>query len=112
MPSAQPIDSQQLVVPQRGLQNAKKCARLLVHPDRQDETVEQLAVQLLQADPQREPQPKLQGSRQFSDRKPRRIASSRQGRGQHRPADGGGIAVQHVGAAVAHELQPPFDMKP
>lgn len=49
------------------------------------------------------------GSRQSSERSPRRTFSSRQGFGQQRPIEGGGIGVQQVGAASAHEAQPPCE---
>lgn len=92
--------------------------------DWQHEDVGQLAVQLLQDVPQPilhdEPQLMRQGSKQLSERKPRRNDSRRQGRGQQLPTEGGGIAVQHEGAAhvgaqvvqagagVPHEAQPPL----
>jgi hypothetical protein len=100
----------------------------LVQQEWQDDVVEQLAVQLLQGvlQPtlQDEPQLNRQGSRQLSERTPRRKDSSKQGRGQHLPYDGAGIGVQqdgaaqvgaaqvgaqvvHVGAGATHELQPP-----
>jgi hypothetical protein len=79
----------------------------------------QLAVQLLHDDAQPmlqdEPQLKPQGSRQLNERSPRRSDSSKQGRGQQRPMEGGGIGVQQVGAhdvqvgaGAAQELQPPL----
>jgi hypothetical protein len=99
-----------------------------VQHEAHDELVGQLAEQLLQELPQPRPQVerqfRLQGSKQLSERRPRRNDSSKQGRGQQRPTEGGGIAVQQLGAAqvgaahvgaqevqdgagVAHELQPP-----
>jgi len=86
-----------------GLQKAKKCARVCVQHELQEDVVGQLAVQLLQDDPhpppQDDPQPIRHGSRQLSERSPRRTDSSRHGRGQQLPTDGGGIGVQHDGAA-------------
>jgi hypothetical protein len=109
-----------------------------VQQDLQFDTVGQLAVQLLQLvlQPtlQLDPQPIRQGSKQLSERIPRRKQSSKHGRGQQLPCDGAGIAVQHdgaaqvgaaqlgaaqvgaahdgahdvqVGAGVTHEVQPP-----
>ena len=108
---AQQLEPQGL--PHFGLQKAKKCARLLVQHDGQAEFVSQLAVQLLQQPPglqcvlQLVWQPRRQGSKQSSERSPRRTFSSKQGFGQQRPTGGGGNGVQQVGAGSAHEVQPP-----
>jgi hypothetical protein len=88
-----------------GLQKAKKCARLLVQHEPHDDFASQPQVgagveQLGQLEWQLiEWQPRLQGSRQSSDRRPRWSFSSRHGLGQQRPIEGGGTGVQQVGAA-------------
>lgn len=88
-----------------GLQKAKKCARLLVQHEPQADPVSQLAEQLPQPPPPQlewqliEWQPRPQGSRQSSERKPRRRRSSKHGFGQQLPIDGGGTGVQQPGAA-------------
>lgn len=101
--------------PHFGLQNAKKWARLLVQHEPQAGFVAQLAVQLLHDELQLiELQPRLQGSKQSSDRRPRCRRSSKQGFGQQRPTDGGGTGVQQVGAHVVQvgagswQPQPPL----
>lgn len=83
-----------------GLQNAKKWARLLVQHEPHAGFVAQLAVQLLQVELQLiDLQPRLQGSKQSSERRPRCSRSSKQGLGQQRPTVGGGTGVQQVGTA-------------
>ncbi|WP_425617782.1 hypothetical protein NA78x_001471 [Anatilimnocola sp. NA78] len=78
----------------------------------QEERDSQVDVQLLQPLPHVLRQPKRQGSKQSSERRPRRSFSSKQGRGQQLPqGDGAGIGVLHdeqLGAAcVPQVLQPP-----
>lgn len=78
--------------------------------DGQAEFTSQLAVQLvqvgLQCVLQLVWQPSRHGSKQSSERRPRRTFSSKQGFGQQLPTGGGGMGVQQVGAGSAHELQP------
>jgi len=65
--------------------------------------------------PQAGLQPKRQGSKQSSERRPRRSFSSKQGRGQQLQGPGDGIGVEQlgahevqVGAGAAQVLQPPW----